>query len=67
VREALKLATRIALMKAGRIILLATPAEFVRSAEPLARDYLKTLEFSENSPEPTHHRGHEEHRENTES
>ncbi len=52
VREALRLASRIALMQAGRIILLATPAEFMSTTEPLARAYLETLEL----PEPAHHR-----------
>jgi len=52
VREALRLASRIALMQAGRIILLATPQEFMSTTEPLARAYLETLEL----PEPTHHR-----------
>jgi osmoprotectant transport system ATP-binding protein len=37
VREALALATRIALMRAGRIVVLATPENFLRSEEPLAR------------------------------
>ncbi|MCA1555250.1 MAG: ATP-binding cassette domain-containing protein [Acidobacteria bacterium] len=45
VREALRLATRIALMQAGRIVLLATPAEFMSTTEPLARAYLETLEI----------------------
>jgi osmoprotectant transport system ATP-binding protein len=43
VREALRLGTRVALMHAGRIILLATPAEFLHSDEPHARAYLDTL------------------------
>ncbi len=43
VREALLLATRIALMDAGRITLLAAPDEFVNADEPLARAYLETL------------------------
>ena len=43
VREALRLATRIALMQSGRIVLLATPEEFMRTDEPLARAYLETL------------------------
>ncbi len=45
VREALLLASRIALMQAGHIVLLATPAEFARSAEPLARAYMATLQM----------------------
>jgi osmoprotectant transport system ATP-binding protein len=39
VREALLLGARIGLMDAGRLILLTTPDEFVRSDEPLARAY----------------------------
>jgi osmoprotectant transport system ATP-binding protein len=50
VREALRLATRIALMRAGRIVLLATPEEFMRTEEPLARAYLETLQLKDNSP-----------------
>jgi osmoprotectant transport system ATP-binding protein len=52
VREALRLATRIALMRAGRIVLLATPEEFMRTEEPLARAYLETLRLDENSTAP---------------
>ncbi len=44
VREALLLASRIALMQSGRIVLLATPAEFKRSAESLAQAYMATLQ-----------------------
>jgi osmoprotectant transport system ATP-binding protein len=47
VREALLLATRIALMEAGRIRLLATPAEFVQSDDQLARAYLETIRVSD--------------------
>jgi osmoprotectant transport system ATP-binding protein len=43
VREALALGTRVALMSAGRILLLDTPAGFLRSAEPHARAYRETL------------------------
>src|SRR5258707_9314346 len=43
VREALLLGTRIALMDAGRIVLLETPAGFVRSENELAKSYLETL------------------------
>jgi osmoprotectant transport system ATP-binding protein len=52
VREALRLATRIALMQAGKIVLLATPEEFRRTDEPLARAYLETLRLDENSAAP---------------
>lgn len=43
VREALLLASRIALMAAGRIVLLETPQEFVKSSDDHARAYLETL------------------------
>ena len=43
VRESLILGARIALMDAGKIVLLATPEEFVRSDDELARSYLETL------------------------
>ena len=43
VREALLLGTRIALMDAGRIVLLETPEGFVRSENELAKAYLETL------------------------
>ena len=45
VREALLLGTRVCLMRAGRIVLLATPAEFLNADEPYARAYLETVEF----------------------
>src|SRR5919202_2290128 len=43
VREALVLATRVALMSAGRIVLLDTPEGFLRADEPHARSYRDTL------------------------
>jgi len=43
VREALLLGSRIALMDKGRIVLLETPANFVRSQDEHARAYLETL------------------------
>ena len=43
VREALMLGTRIALMDAGKIVLLETPDEFMKSGNELARAYLETL------------------------
>ncbi len=43
VREALLLATRVGLMSAGRLVLLATPEEFLRSDVELARAYCETL------------------------
>ncbi len=43
VREALTLGSRIALMDAGKIVLLESPDAFVRSENELARAYLGTL------------------------
>jgi osmoprotectant transport system ATP-binding protein len=43
VREALLLGSRIALMDAGRIVLLETPEGFVKSKHKLAQAYLETL------------------------
>ncbi len=43
VREALMLGSRIALMAAGKIVLLETPDGFAKSANELARAYLETL------------------------
>ena len=44
VREALLLGSRIALMDAGKVILLETPEGFVKSENQLARAYLETLQ-----------------------
>jgi len=43
VREALLLGSRIALMSAGRIVLIETPEGFIKSENELARAYLETL------------------------
>jgi osmoprotectant transport system ATP-binding protein len=43
VREALMLASRIALMDVGKIVLLENPSDFVKSENKLARAYLETL------------------------
>ncbi|HEX8708216.1 MAG TPA: ATP-binding cassette domain-containing protein [Pyrinomonadaceae bacterium] len=43
VREALLLATRIGLMHEGRLLLLETPEDFLRSREEHARAYIETL------------------------
>jgi osmoprotectant transport system ATP-binding protein len=43
VREALMLGTRIGLMHAGRLILLETPEDFLRSSEEHAHAYIETL------------------------
>jgi osmoprotectant transport system ATP-binding protein len=45
VREALRLGTRIGLMKAGRLILLCAPRDFLRSENEHARRYIETLEL----------------------
>ncbi|HET6862749.1 MAG TPA: ATP-binding cassette domain-containing protein [Pyrinomonadaceae bacterium] len=45
VREALLLGDRIALMDAGKIVLLETPAGFERSDNPKARAYIETLQM----------------------
>lgn len=55
VREALILGSRICLMDKGRIVLAATPDEFTRSNEPLARAYLATLQLDQ--PAATETRG----------
>ncbi len=44
VREALQLATRVALMSAGRVVLLDTPENFLESEEPHARAYRETIQ-----------------------
>ncbi|MDQ3490511.1 MAG: ATP-binding cassette domain-containing protein [Pyrinomonadaceae bacterium] len=44
--EAMLLGSRIALMDKGRIILLETPENFVKSELPLARLYLETISVS---------------------
>ena len=44
-REALRLGSRIALMHAGRIVLLETPENFLKSDEEHARSYLETLKL----------------------
>ncbi|HEX5703829.1 MAG TPA: ATP-binding cassette domain-containing protein [Pyrinomonadaceae bacterium] len=43
VREALLLGSRIALMSAGKIVLIETPEGFVKSENELAQAYLETL------------------------
>jgi len=45
VREALMLGTRIALMDAGKLVLLKTPEDFLRSDEEHARRYVETLKL----------------------
>jgi osmoprotectant transport system ATP-binding protein len=43
-REALTLGSRIALMEKGKIVVLETPENFVKSENSLARAYLETIE-----------------------
>lgn len=43
VREALRLGTRIALMKAGQIVLLSTPEGFLQADDAYARRYIETI------------------------
>jgi osmoprotectant transport system ATP-binding protein len=43
-REALLLGTRIALMEAGHLVATLTPAEFLKSSDPLVSDYLNAFE-----------------------
>lgn len=45
VREALRLGTRIGLMHAGQLLLLATPEQFIESEEAHARAYMETIRF----------------------
>jgi osmoprotectant transport system ATP-binding protein len=42
-REALRLGSRIALMEAGRLVTVLAPAEFVKSADPLASAYVRAF------------------------
>jgi osmoprotectant transport system ATP-binding protein len=42
-REALRLGSRIALMEAGRLSVVLTPAEFLRSNDPLAAAYVQAF------------------------
>jgi osmoprotectant transport system ATP-binding protein len=44
-QEAMLLGTRICLMDKGRIVLLDTPENFLKSELPLARAYLDTIKF----------------------
>ena len=57
VREAVVLATRIGLMHAGRLVLLETPENFLRSENEHARRYVETLRFDLAGATPTGGRG----------
>jgi osmoprotectant transport system ATP-binding protein len=51
-REALRLATRIALLEGGRLVGIYTPAEFLRAKEPVAAAYVAAfLDGGPGSPE----------------
>jgi osmoprotectant transport system ATP-binding protein len=52
VREALRLAGRIALLREGRLELAAPPAEFLRSPNPESAAFLACLETSPDEPAP---------------
>ena len=45
VGEALRLSTRIAVLDRGRLEILATPEEFLRSQAPETRAFLEVLNF----------------------
>ena len=45
VREALRLGTRIALLDRGKLEILATPQEFLKSRTPQTRAFLDVLEL----------------------
>jgi osmoprotectant transport system ATP-binding protein len=47
VREALLLASRIGLMHAGKLLVLETPEDFLRSREEHARAYIETLRLDD--------------------
>jgi len=49
VREALLLGTRIGLMHRGRLLLVETPEQFLKSDNPQARAYLDTLALPQTS------------------
>jgi osmoprotectant transport system ATP-binding protein len=53
-REALRLASRIALMEAGRLVTVLPPKDFLRSTEPLPAAYVRA--FRE-GPDPVANRG----------
>jgi osmoprotectant transport system ATP-binding protein len=43
-REALRLGSRIALMEAGRLVIVLPPQDFLRSTQPLAAAYVRAFE-----------------------
>lgn len=50
IQEAFLLASRIGLMQDGNLVELATPEEFMRSTQPEAQQFLKTLHPLEQAP-----------------
>lgn len=46
IQEAFILASRIGLMQAGKLVVLETPAEFLKSPQPEAQAFLKTLQIA---------------------
>ena len=46
IQEAFMLASRIGLMQAGKLLLLETPAEFLKSPQPEAQAFLKSLRIA---------------------
>lgn len=46
IQEALILASRIGLMQAGKLVVLETPAEFLKSSQPEAQAFLKSLQIA---------------------
>ena len=46
-REALRLGSRIGLMRAGQLVVLEPPEEFLKSNDEYARAYIKTLKLEE--------------------
>jgi osmoprotectant transport system ATP-binding protein len=50
-REALRLATRIALMEAGKLLAVVSPQEFLKSRDPWASAYVRA--FEDGLPPPT--------------
>lgn len=51
-REALRLGSRIALMHAGRLAVVETPEDFLKSKNEHARSYLETLKLRESEEDP---------------
>ena len=47
--EAMRIATRVALMEAGRLITILTPQEFLKSSDPLAAAYVKAFDSARES------------------